>query len=142
MVLAALVVVACVVLVARERLAACRRLLAAAQLQVAELTDQRERAEIAWRHERMHLLNRIQAPAIAVGEAYAELDEVERTQKKGEPRPTRAKMYRSEHDDGMAEHAEQAVAALEAARRELAARGLDVGEVAEAAAAHRGDHDA
>lgn len=141
-VFAAVVLVGAVVLVARERVAARERLLAENRLAIAELSDRYEREQVAWRHERAQLLNRIQAPEVAVGEAYAEADELRRTQAKGEPRVPRVTNYRSEHADGVAEHAEHAAAALAGVKRELEAREIPLDEIVAAAKEYRAQVEA
>jgi hypothetical protein len=142
LVLTALVCLGAVVLACRARLsgaaaatAAQALLYARAVAEIVELKDERERAEQAWRHERMALLNRIQAPMVAVGEAYGELDQERRSQERGQPREVREQNWDSEDVEARQAHAEQARAMLEA-------RGISQDELARAAAAHRGDHAA
>jgi hypothetical protein len=141
-VLAALVWLGAVVLACRARISAAAAATAAQALlyaraaaEIVELKDERERAEQAWRHERTALLNRIQAPLAAVGEAYAELDQERRSQERGQPREVREQNWASEDAEARQAHAEQARAMLEA-------RGISQDELAHAAAAHRGDHTA
>lgn len=143
LVFAAVVLCGAVVLACRARLSAADQLLAGNReaierervewrLDRAALVEAQLKREERWHTERRELLTRIQAPDLAIGEAYAEADEERRTQAKGQPRETRAINFRSEDLEARAEHVLEAQRALES-------MGISFEDVAAGAEAARAD---